>query len=796
MSSNHVRWGPRKLLLLAATLISTAAADEILSTVGFTTCGPSNADVKVNKADITYNNADKTVVFDVSGTSTKVQNVTAELKVTAYGNEIYSNKFNPCDSSTFVEQLCPVPEGTFGARGTQKIPDEFAKMVPAIAFQVPDIAALATLELKSVDGGSDVACIQSQVSNGKTASVAAVSYVAVGIAGVALIATGVSALGSAVAGGSAAAGGAGGAGTPSPSFTETLGWFQGMAMNGMLSVNYPPVYRSFSENFAFSTGIVQWNDLQIGIDNFRGMTGGDLSKDSFELLRNATLTFPDGSTSQNNGGGLFKAKRAVEQFSVLLARQIDTTVGGTGDSAGSDDSEESGINKTVDGITAYVNKLSVPAANTFLMVLLIIAIVIAAIVVSILLVKVILEFWALFGSFPKALSGFREHYWGSIARTITSLILLLYGIWVLYCIFQFTHGDSWAANTLAGVTLAVFTGILAFFAWKIWNTARKLKQAEGDSSGLYEKKEVWVKYSLFYESYKKDYWWLFIPIIVYMFAKGTIIAAGDGHGLFQALGQLIVEALLLILLLWKRPYERKSGNVISITIQVVRVISVVCILVFVEQFGIAQTTQTVTGVVLIAVQSALTGLLAILIVWNAFNACCKVNPHRQRRKEMEKMQHDMDNLTPLDARNSLLLDRKDPEAGPNGETTYAMASAVEKNQASVASHARDPSRDMYDHAAAAQYNTYHKNHPSQASNSLNFLGGSVHPAYRPLTPSTPMHERSISREGLMSSAAAVGQAVTRQPTVPDMGGNGGDRSYHKQGYGQGGYGQGAGYRGF
>ncbi|EGY18433.1 DUF907 domain-containing protein [Verticillium dahliae VdLs.17] len=695
MPSNHVRWGPRKLLLLAATLINTAAADEILSTVGFTTCGPSNADVKVNKADITYNNADKTVVFDVSGTSTKVQNVTAELKVTAYGNEIYSNKFDPCDSSTFVEQLCPVPEGTFGARGTQKIPEEFAKMVPAIAFQVPDIAALATLELKSVDGGSEVACIQSQVSNGKTASVAAVSYVAVGIAGVALIATGVSALGSAVAGGSAAAGGAGGAGTPSPSFTETLGWVPGHG----------------HERHA------------IGIDNFRGMTGGDLSKDSFELLRNATLTFPDGSTSQNNGGGLFQGQARHEAV-------------------------------------------------------------------------VILEFWALFGSFPKALSGFREHYWGSIARTITSLILLLYGIWVLYCIFQFTHGDSWAANTLAGVTLAVFTGILAFFAWKIWNTARKLKQAEGDSSGLYEKKEVWVKYSLFYESYKKDYWWLFIPIIIYMFAKGTIIAAGDGHGLFQASGQLIVEALLLILLLWKRPYERKSGNVISITIQVVRVISVVCILVFVEQFGIAQTTQTVTGVVLIAVQSALTGILAILIVWNAFNACCKVNPHRQRRKEMEKMQRDMDNLTPLDARNSLLLDRKDPEAGPNGETTYAMASAVEKNQTSVASHARDPSRDMYDRAAAAQYNTYHKNHPSQASNSLNFVGSSVHPAYRPLTPSTPMHERSTSREGLMASAAPVGQAVTRQPTVPDMGGNGGDRSYHNQGYGQGGYGQGAGYRGF
>ncbi|KAM0322892.1 hypothetical protein ACHAQA_009234 [Verticillium albo-atrum] len=788
MSSNGARWGPRRLLVLAATLISSAAADEILSTVGFTTCGPSNSEIKVNKADITYNNGDKTVVFDVSGTSTKVQNVTAELKVTAYGNEIYSNSFNPCDSGTFVEQLCPVPEGTFGARGTQKIPAEFADMVPAIAFQVPDIAAMATLELKSVDGDSSVACIQSQVSNGKTANVAAVSYVAVGIAGMALIATGVSAIGSAVAGGSAAAGTAGGAGTPSPSFTETLGWFQGMAMNGMLSVNYPPVYRSFSENFAFSTGLIPWTDLQIGIDNFRGMTGGDLSKDSVELLRNATLVFPDGSTSQNNDGGFFKAKRAMEHFSLLLARQIDTTIGESGDSSSSSDSDDSTINKAVDGIQAYVNKLSVPAANTFLTVLLVIAIVIAAIVVGILLVKVILEFWALFGNFPKSLAGFREHYWGSIARAITSLILLLYGIWVLYCIFQFTHGDSWAAKTLAGVTLAVFTGILAFFAFRIWHMARKLKQAEGDSSGLYEKKEVWVKYSLFYESYKKDYWWLFIPVIIYMFAKGCIIAAGDGHGLVQASGQLIVEALLLILLLWKRPYERKSGNVISITIQVVRVISVVCILVFVEQFGIAQTTQTVTGVVLIAVQSALTGLLAILIAWNAINACCKANPHRQRRKEMEKMQRDMDNLTPLDARNSLLLDRKDPEAGPNGETTYAMASSVEKNVAPASSHARDPSRDMYDNAAAARYNTYHKNHPSQASNSgLNFLGSNVHPAYRPLTPSTPIHQRSMSREALVSSAAPVGQAISRQPTVPDMGGNGGDWSYGNKGYGQGGY---------
>lgn len=76
------------------------------------------------------------------------------------------------------------------------------------------------------------------------------SYVAAGVAGAALVLTGVSAFGAAAAGG----GSTGGGGTTSPSFTDVVSTFQGFAMNGMFSVNYPPVYRAFAKNFAFSTG--------------------------------------------------------------------------------------------------------------------------------------------------------------------------------------------------------------------------------------------------------------------------------------------------------------------------------------------------------------------------------------------------------------------------------------------------------------------------------------------------------------------------------------------------------------
>lgn len=616
-------WSLPRALLILGFVVSTACAANVLKTTGFSNCGADDT-IKVDKVDLAFDKDQKSMTFDVTGTSLKEQNVMAVLDVTAYGNSVFSKSFNPCDKATFVDRLCPVPSGNFTAQGTQPIPGSVADAIPGIAFQVPDIAAQATLQLKSVDGGKNVACIRSQVSNGKSANLPAVQYIAAGVAGVALVASGVSSLSAVLSGGSAGSGG--GLGTVSPSFTETFGWFQGMAMNGMLSVNYPPVYRSFSKNFAFSTGLIPWTALQTSIDGFRAKSGGNLTEDSVEFLKNATLVFPDGSTVSPNQG-LFKFKRAIDDFAVLATR----------DATDNSNQTSASFQHAVKGIQAFAERLAVPKSDVFMTVLLIVAIIIAAIVVGILLVKVILEAWALYGSFPKSLTGFRKHYWGSIARTITSLILILYGIWVLYCIFQFTHGDTPAAKALAAVTLVIFTGILAFFTWKIWSTARQLKQTAGDADGLYYDKNIWVKYSLFYESYRKNYWWLFVPAIVYMFVKGAVLAATDGNGMIQSVSLLVIEAVMLVLLLWSRPYERKSGNVVNIAIAVVRVLSVACILVFVEEFGIRQTTQTVAGVVLIVIQSALTGILAILIAWNALNACCKVNPHRKRRKELGKL---------------------------------------------------------------------------------------------------------------------------------------------------------------
>jgi len=90
-----------------AALTSSALAADILQTVSFSSCNNKTSTVQVQKIDIQYNKENQTVTFDVQGSSSRIQNVTAELKVTAFGAEVYKNSFNPCDRGTFVEQLCP-----------------------------------------------------------------------------------------------------------------------------------------------------------------------------------------------------------------------------------------------------------------------------------------------------------------------------------------------------------------------------------------------------------------------------------------------------------------------------------------------------------------------------------------------------------------------------------------------------------------------------------------------------------------------------------------------------------------
>ncbi|TGZ81535.1 TRP-domain-containing protein [Ascodesmis nigricans] len=623
------------VVLLAALSLPARAAD-VLRTNGFSTCIASDT-IIVNRMDVEYDRNTRIVTFDVSGTSTQIQEVTAVMTVTVYGREFYRREFDPCDEK--IEQLCPVPSGTFAAKDQLEIPTEFASQIPGIAFQIPDLDGIVKLKLLSKDNKKELACLASVIDNGKSFAVPEVKVVTAIMAAGALGLTAVSAV---------ASGGAG----PSPGFVEIMFLFQGIAMDGMLSIGYPKAYRSFSDNFAWSTGLVSWEGLQRSIDNFRKSTGGNLDQMSIDYLLNSTLIF-----SQNANDSTVVADQKVKRNLQKRIEIPNVSIDGTnldGTPSEPTESQKSSEMRFVEGVQAKVETLKIPSANTFMTVLLIFCIVLAGVAVCILLFKVILEVWALFATFPKSLTGFRKRYWTFLMTTIVRIILILYGTWTLYCLYQFKNGDSWGAHILAGVTLAVFSVILGFFAFRIFSAAREVRKSSANGEEeLFLHKPYLRKYGLFYDQYKSNFWWVFFPLILYAFAKGAFIALGDGHGLVQTVGQLACEALLLALLLWNRPYNTKAGNVLNIIIACVRVLSVVCLIVFVDQLGIAADTKTVTGVALIVIQATLTAVLAICLIVNAIRVMVKENPHKKRRKELEKQRLETgDNA--FDPENSIL----------------------------------------------------------------------------------------------------------------------------------------------
>jgi len=285
--------------------------------------------------------------------------------------------------------------------------------VPDIAFKIPDLDGVATLQLKSMANGTELACLTSVVANGKTMNVPEGKYISATIAAAALLFSGISALG---------AGAGGGAAGSSPNFGDVMFWFQSIAMDGMLSLSYPSVYRSFTDNFQWSTALFTWDSMQKSIDDFRKGTGGNTTEMSIDyLLNNKTLIY---DSTFANGTSNKVAKRDLDSaFGGLWAR--DFSVNGTnldGTSANATEAQNDKVMTYVQGIQAKVETLKIPSANTFMTVLLIFCIVIAAMCVCILLFKVILEIWALFASFPKALTGFRKRYWMFLMTTVVRIV--------------------------------------------------------------------------------------------------------------------------------------------------------------------------------------------------------------------------------------------------------------------------------------------------------------------------------------------------------------------------------------
>ena len=620
--------------VLLINLLQPVSTANVISASSFSDCAPGQtAVVKVSSFNFQFSKDTKNISFNIAGTSTTKEDVTIQLNVTAYGIDALTKTINPCDDEYHITQLCPLNAGPFTATGNVAIPQKILNQIPAMAFKVPDLNGIVKMKLVTSDGSSAM-CLEAPVGNGESLnSVLSQTITGTVAAGAILISGAASMMASLSSAGSASTVNPGGA-AHSPNMGDIFMWFQSVALSGAMSVNYPGIYRSFTQNFGWTTGIISWTSMQRQIDTLRSHTGGNLTASSMETLQKETLIFGS-ENDQSSQSALTKRD--------LVRRQANST-----------ESQSSTTTKVVGGLKAFAEQLRVPNRNTFVTMLVILVILLTSIMVIAFLVQLVLEVWARLGRFPKKLVNLRRNYWKTITGLIIKTLLVIYGTWSLFCFYQFRNGDSWAATLMAALSLGLFSGVILFFTIQISRIAWSSRH--GGVNGvaeLYEHTPHLEKYGTFYDQFKSKFWWFFIPLTLYSFAKAFFVGFGDGHGLFQVIGCLACELILLIFLFSTHAYQDRRANVVASSIGVVRLLSLIATLVFVDVFGFKQTTKTITGLVMIVIQSLLTALLVGLILYNAispFFCKSKTNAHDAKHEE---------ELTPLepDAREKPMLDQ-------------------------------------------------------------------------------------------------------------------------------------------
>ena len=253
---------PAWLSLAAITLLSPfASAERIIESKSLNPC-QSNSSFTATLFNVAFTPANNSLGFDIVGVSSISGYVIAEIDFIAYGYQAVSQSFDPCTQN--LEGMCPMNTGQINIKSNIHIPNSVIEQIPGIIYGVPDLDGLVKIYIKNKANGVSVACVEAQLSNGKTVYIPAVGWSTAAIAGLALLA-------------SAVTSGLGHSNTAAHVAANALslfGFFQAQAIIGMTAVPLPPIVASWTQNFQWSLGIIRVGFLESVCTWYQRATGG------------------------------------------------------------------------------------------------------------------------------------------------------------------------------------------------------------------------------------------------------------------------------------------------------------------------------------------------------------------------------------------------------------------------------------------------------------------------------------------------------------------------------------------
>ncbi|PFH49776.1 hypothetical protein AMATHDRAFT_62533 [Amanita thiersii Skay4041] len=614
------------LLLLAGPAFSR---DEVIFASSVTYCDPPET-LLIQQFEVTYFARNQSVTFNISAASVQPNvNVTANLFLNVYGLNPVNYTIDLCN--ILGGALCPLPMYNFTGADSISLPDSLgvAGRIPGIAYKIPDLEGFAQLTLTEMGTGKIKACVQATLSNGWSTHQPSVEWVTGGFAIGALV----SALSQ----------------SWSPTaiaplvLLDLLFLYQTIASSAFLNLNYPSAYRSYTLNFAWATGLLSSTTIQTSIDRMRHLTGGKLADSSSGSaiglvnrklspynvpnikLATLPLSLPSIAPVTRLVTGLFKSFSGTSSFTPKLHVNLGSNVDNYGNVQ---TVTANSANVLQAGIPIYVNSIHIATANAFMTVFLVLLVLVAillSVFALIYLVALVLD----------RIDSKNSHLWRRIrhdypcfvkAWTLRLGLVFLMPI-TIFVLYQWTLRDSWLSILLSVFCLLFILGLVGY---PVFSTIRFACKSSPKS--LYSHRKFVASYGPLYSRYRDTRYWFFLPFLTASVLKSFFIAFANARGEVQIVAILIIDSLLLLALVFFRPFETRADNIFSIFFGIVRLVCSGLLVAFIENLRVNAIRRVIIGIVIAVIFS-----VAVVVMFFRVIIALPFIVLRQRNRQSSSM---------------------------------------------------------------------------------------------------------------------------------------------------------------
>ncbi|KAK5632254.1 hypothetical protein RRF57_007968 [Xylaria bambusicola] len=486
--------------------------------------------------NVTYIPNDNVATVNVVATSSVEGFVSFDVSVVAYGYPIIKQSVNPCDLG--LAGLCPMTAGKIPLKFNFDVDPSAKDAIPSIAYTFPDLDATVRVILRNTDTGDQVACVEADVSNGKTVNLLAVKWTLAAIAFVVLCSSAVlNGLGHANAAAHIASGA-----------LSLFGFFQAQAILGMTSVKLPPVVQSWTQDFQWSMGIINVDFLQDIFTWYQRATGGtpstifdSLTTLSVQVEKRALSVLPEAAV------GIYRRSASLVPRGTTELMKRGNIMTGSG-------------SYIVKGIQRVAFRAHIESTNLFLTGLVFYSLLVVFTIAGIAAFKGWCELAAKkHWMKPDTFLEFRNGWLTILKGILFRLTLIGYPQMTILCLWEFTQVDSPAEVVLAIFFLVGMTVTLGWAAFKVVRIARRsVAMHRNPAYILFSDPHALNKWGFLYVQFRASAYYFVIPVLAYTFVKSLFIAFAQNSGTAQAIGFLLIEAGALIAVSVLRPWMDKN----------------------------------------------------------------------------------------------------------------------------------------------------------------------------------------------------------------------------------------------